>query len=153
MAAGGSLLVGIETLGLSLGHWFVQLRLTSLVNGTRLGIESAWVVAEGLELLVLGATAALETDARFSRALASVVSTFLRRDVLRVGATASLTCAADANRRTRELFEAGLVDARLFRGDGGLGVERILETAVRLVVKITELQCTQKVARSVSIIS
>lgn len=63
MAAGGSLLVGIETLGLSLGHWFVQLRLTSLVNATGLGIKSAWVVAEGLELLVLGATAALETDA------------------------------------------------------------------------------------------
>lgn len=140
MATSGSLLVGFETLRFGLRSQLVQLGLTSLIDAPRLSIESSRVVTKSLELLVLGTTSALESDARLARALSPVVSAFLRWDVLRVGSTAGLTGTTDTDRGTRKAFETGLVDARLFGGDGGLGVERVLEAAVRLVIEIAELK-------------
>lgn len=139
MAPSGTLLVGFETLGLGLRYRLVELGLTRLVDAARVGVKSARVVAKRLKLLVLGAASALETDARLARALRSAVSALFRGDVLRVGAASGLTSAADADRGTGEFFETGLVDARLFGCDGGLGVERIFETPVCLVVQVTEL--------------
>lgn len=144
MASSGSLLIGLKTLRLGLRSKLVQLRLASLINTPGLGIKSSRVVTKSLELLVFGTTSALEADARLACTLSPVVSTLLRRDVLRVGSTSSLTGAADADRGTREAFESGLVDARFFRGDGGFGVERVLETAVRLVIEVAELERTKR---------
>lgn len=139
MAACGTFLVLLECLWLSLRDDLVELSLARLVNVTGVGVESTWVVAKSLVLLVFRAASAFKADARLASALASVVSALLGRNPLRVGATAGLTCSAYADRGARELFEARLVDARLFRGDGGLWVKRILESAVRLVVQIAEL--------------
>ena len=139
MATSSSLLIRLESLGLSLRHRLVQLSLTRLVDSPRLGIESSGIVTESLVLLIFGTACALETDARFARALGSVVSTFFRRNVLRVGSSASLTGAPDADGSTRETFEARLVDTGLFGCHRGLGVERVFESAVGLVVQIAEL--------------
>lgn len=144
MAASSSLLIRFESLWLGLRHRLVELRLARLIDASRLSIESTRVVTQSLELLVFGTASALEPDARLSRALGTVVSAFFGWDVLRVGATTGLTSTAYADGSTGERFETGLVDARLFRGDGGLGVERVLETAVRLVVQVTELSSSEE---------
>jgi len=123
MAACGTFLVLLECLWLSLRDDLVELSLSGLVDTTGVGVKSTWVVAKSLVLLVLGAASAFKADARLASALASVVSSLLRRNPLRVGATSGLACSAYTDRGARELFEARLVDARLFRGDGGLWVE------------------------------
>lgn len=148
MTTSCGLLVSFETLRLGLRNGLVELRLTRLVNAPRSGIKTTGVVAKSLVLLVLGTTGALETNARLAGTLASVVSAFLGRNVLGVGASASLSSATNTDRSAGELVETRLVDARLFRGDGGLGVERVLEPAVRLVVKITELYGEEEAVQS-----
>ncbi len=97
MAAGGGLLISLESLGLGLGNRLVELGLTSLVDTTGLGIESTRVVTKSLELLVFGSASAFETNARLASALCTVISSLLRWDVLGVGASTSLTVAADGD--------------------------------------------------------
>lgn len=139
MVAGSGLLVGLKTLRLGLRNRLVKLSLVRLVESTGLGVKSTRVVPQSLVLLVLGTTSAFETDARLAGALASVVSSLLGWDVLRVGATTGLTSATDADGSAGELFETRFVDAGFFRGDGGLRVERVLEAVVRLEVEVTSL--------------
>lgn len=130
MAASSSLLVSLEPLRLGLRDRLLELRLASLVDTPGRSIKSPGVITERLKLLVFRTASALEADARLASALASAISSFLRRDVLWVGATTSLAGATDADRGSRQLFETRFVDAGLFRSDSGLGVERVFEATV-----------------------
>lgn len=125
-ASCSAFLVVFKGLILGAGDRLVKLTLTGLVNSTGLSIKSTGVVTQSLVLFVFGTSRALKADARLASALSSVISTFFGWNVLRVGSATCLTCSAIANLGTGERFETGLVDARLFRRDGGAWVKRLL---------------------------